>query len=473
MPEQETRQSPEVETIKIFRNMKKIKMISCLSAAAMLILSCNTKENQEPDLGNATVSDAVIAAFNARYPDAQDVSWSVRGGYAVANFSTKTKASAASGDNNAWFGNLDGVWEMTETNLTIVDLPQAVSEGYLASKYGDNTVYEPMQCDKLERRDVMLPTADGKSIVVYVIKFKTVADGSTVDVYFSEEGIIVNEIAGAPDNGYEDQLPQEPAASISQYLQANILDKGGRVIEVDAENGGTEVEAILDNRKLELYFDNAENWVYTKTDYYDVNTDTGIPAEVVATLKKSSHYSETVRVDDIEKVETNEANGSKTWWMFELETRWSEIKVYINGVSPYDELTEKPVIDMGESGGLPAGGDIEAFIKGKYPEATIAGREYDDGFLEVTIKDGGLWKELKFNAKNEWLKTEWEIKKGDMPEAVSNAVTTNGYTVSDDEVEVVETPDSKYYKVEVEKGGREYNLHIDESGNILLTENDD
>ena len=60
-----------------------------------------------------------------------------------------------------------------------------------------------------------------------------------------------------------------------------------------------------------------------------------------------------------------------------------------------------------------------------------------------------------------------------MPEAVSNAVTTNGYTVSDDEVEVVETPDSKYYKVEVEKGGREYNLHIDESGNILLTENDD
>ena len=121
MPEQETGQSPEAETIKIFRNMKKIKMISCLSAAAMLILSCNTKENQEPDLGNATVSEAVIAAFNARYPDAQDVSWSVRGGYAVANFSTKTKASAASGDNNAWFGNLD-VTNAATNDKTIVTI---------------------------------------------------------------------------------------------------------------------------------------------------------------------------------------------------------------------------------------------------------------------------------------------------------------------------------------------------------------
>lgn len=41
-------------------------------------------------------------------------------------------------------------------------------------------------------------------------------------------------------------------------------DTGFRVIEIDAENGGTEVEALLDNRKLELYFDGGQNWVYTK-----------------------------------------------------------------------------------------------------------------------------------------------------------------------------------------------------------------
>ncbi len=72
-------------------------------------------------------------------------------------------------------------------------------------------------------------------------------------------------------------------------------------------------------------------------------------------------------------------------------------------------IIERPVIDMGQTGGLPSGGDVESFIEKKYPGARILERDYDDGFLEVEILHDGTKKELKFNGCDEWVRTEWEI----------------------------------------------------------------
>lgn len=41
---------------------------------------------------------------------------------------------------------------------------------------------------------MMFPTSDGTK--------------TSTDIYFSEDDILANEVAGAPNNGYEDQLPQ-------------------------------------------------------------------------------------------------------------------------------------------------------------------------------------------------------------------------------------------------------------------------
>ena len=380
--------------------MKKINIVCALSAAALLIMGCEKNEYDDGPGNPGQVSEAAKTAFETKYPGAQNVRWTVKGEHAVANFSLSTTdaESASEGQSDAWFRNGNGVWDMTATNLRIIDLPEAVQEGFRASKYGDETLWTPTgKCDRLERRDVMLPTADGKSIVVYVIGVESAsAKGvkTTLDVYFSEDGILVNEVAGAPDNGYEDQLPQQPQGSVEQYLQTNIVDKGGRVMEIDAENGGTEVEALLDNRKLELYFDGGQNWVYTKTDYYRQDlTNGGIPANIVEALKTSEHYTNDRSVDDIEKVETNAANDNRTWWVFELETRWDAVNVYVDDTG----IIERPVIDMGQTGGLPSGGDVESFIEKKYPGARILERDYDDGFLEVEILHDGTKKELKFN----------------------------------------------------------------------------
>ena len=214
--------------------MKKINIVCALSAAALLIMGCEKNEYDDGPGNPGQVSEAAKTAFETKYPGAQNVRWTVKGEHAVANFSLSTTdaESASEGQSDAWFRNGNGVWDMTATNLRIIDLPEAVQEGFRASKYGDETLWTPTgKCDRLERRDVMLPTADGKSIVVYVIGVESAsAKGvkTTLDVYFSEDGILVNEVAGAPDNGYEDQLPQQPQGSVEQYLQTNIVDKGGR-----------------------------------------------------------------------------------------------------------------------------------------------------------------------------------------------------------------------------------------------------
>ena len=174
-------------------------------------------------------------------------------------------------------------------------------------------------------------------------------------------------------------------------------------------------------------------------------------------------------MDDIEKVETNAANNNRTWWVFELETRWDEVNVYVDDTG----IIERPVIDMGQTGGLPSGGDVESFIEKKYPGARILERDYDDGFLEVEILHDGTKKELKFNGRNEWVRTEWEIRSRELPQNVTDAISYKGYRLDDEEAEVVETPSGKWYEVEVRDGHRELKLHIDDDGKILRTEYDD
>ena len=47
--------------------------------------------------------------------------------------------------------------------------------------------------------------------VVYVIGVTRTADGITtgMDLYFSTEGVLVNEVTNAADDGYEDYIPEK------------------------------------------------------------------------------------------------------------------------------------------------------------------------------------------------------------------------------------------------------------------------
>lgn len=102
--------------------------------------------------------------------------------------------------------------------------------------------------------------------------------------------------------------------------------------------------------------------------------------------------------------------------------------------------------------------DIEQFIQENYPGAVIIERDYDDGYLEVDIRHEGKEKELLFNGRNEWVRTSWDISIRELPSAVTAALSAEGYRIDDDEAEVVETVDSFWYEVEVQRSGEEFKV---------------
>jgi len=94
--------------------------------------------------------------------------------------------------------------------------------------------------DKLERKEVVGAGGSEGVTVVYVIGVTRTADGITtgMDLYFSTEGVLVNEVTNAADDGYEDYIPEKPAAGIEQQIQGYLDDNGGgSVIDVDREYG--------------------------------------------------------------------------------------------------------------------------------------------------------------------------------------------------------------------------------------------
>lgn len=120
---------------------------------------------------------------------------------------------------------------------------------------------------------------------------------------------------------------------------------------------------------------------------------------------------------------------------------------------------------------IPLPNIVEAYIRQAYPQASI--KEIDTlpgGGLEVDIWDGAIEKELKFDAKNQWLSTSWDIHPTALPRIVTEAIKTsaayNTYFI--DDADYYETPAGHYYLLELEKAGApDIYVKIDAQGNFL------
>ena len=386
---------------------KKTLSVLTMAATALLFAACDKDEVGGP--GDSHISQEVLAAFNARYPGAQDVRWSLRGDYAVANFFFEATRTESRANNAAWFENANGQWAMTETNIDFAALPQAVREGFDASKYTEAEGWTRTgKVDKLERKEVVGAGGSEGVTVVYVIGVTRTADGITtgMDLYFSTEGVLVNEVTNAADDGYEDYIPEKPAAGIEQQIQGYLDDNGGG--------------SVIDPNDI----DDIEKW----------------------SLDKAT------------------ADGISVFWCVEVETRHKEVDIYVND-SPV-RIISRPVIDMGNTGGngLPVEDEIERFLNDRYPGAKVVERDYDDGCLELTILHENLRKEVLFDGRNNWLRTEWELHR--LPQNILDAVQQAGYTLDDDEFECIETSGGMWYEFEARKDRREYDLRVDTNGNI-------
>lgn len=123
--------------------------------------------------------------------------------------------------------------------------------------------------------------------------------------------------------------------------------------------------------------------------------------------------------------------------------------------------------DGGNSGGM-VSGSIEEQIESMYPGARILEQDWEDGYLEVEIWHDGREKSVYFNGADEWVWSQWDVRTSELPEAVTAAVQAEYPDYRIDDAEFVETPDSEYYRIELEGwGDQEIDVRVTPDGTIL------
>lgn len=416
---------------------------TALLFGALALISCDKTKNNP---GPGAVSQEAEQALKSRYPGATNISWQTKGDYVVANFSLSAAKAAATGDNrSAWFDN-GGGWYMTETDIPFSALPEAVKTGFRSSEYKDWTVDE---VDKLEREGVE---------TIYVIEAESIVEGAETEInlYYSPDGVLTKKVVDAdPEYDYGDYIPSKPNGSAQDHVRTNYPD--ARILDIDYENGMTEVE-ILDGRTCrDLLFDGSGNWLYTKTEIRRGE----VPAAVMQALSASEYAS--YYIDDIDFYETADDN----YYRFDLESALGDIKVDITLEGALTVVTADND-HSGSGNGQMIDAAVAEFIAGKYQGASILEYDYDNGLLEVEFRHENREKNAYFNGANEWVRTEWDVRNSELPVAVTNAIAASEWaTYRLNDIEYTQTPSGEYYLLELEQGEREVKLRIDAQGKVL------
>lgn len=423
--------------------MKRNTILMTLLVSALALAGCD--KNEDNGSREPAVSQQAKAALAAKYPSATNVAWQTKGNYVVASFSLPASRAEAGNDLAAWFDN-GGAWYMTETDIPFTALPQAVRTAFNASEYAA-APWTVDDVDMLEREGVE---------TIYVIEAEKRENGieTEVNLYYSADGVLVKMLTdSAPDYDYGDYIPSRPATGIEEYIRTNY--PGARITEIDYEHGMTEVEIIDSRTPRELLFDGSGAWVYTKTEV----RRSDVPQTVIQALENGEYAA--YRIDDIDHYKTPD----REFYRFDLESAQGDAKVDIvlDGT-----LTLKQPDAPGQGNGQLVDAAISEFIASKYPGAQIFEQDYDDGLLEVEIWHEGREKEVYFNGRSAWVRTAWDIRRSELPQAVTAAIAASDWAAfSIDDIEYVQTPTADYYLVELERGEREIELRIDAGGTIL------
>ena len=85
----------------------------------------------------------------------------------------------------------------------------------------------------------------------------------------------------------------------------------------------------------------------------------------------------------------------------------------------------------------------------------------------MDIVDNEIRRDVYFDLSLNWLRTETDIRHADLPAEAANKIASkySGWFI--DSVKTVDTPQSSYYLVELDKGERDKKVKIDAMGNIL------
>ena len=288
--------------------MKQIKFITTALICGTIALSSCDKQN-----GDGYIDNAVYEAFDREFPGAKDVSWRTNGNYAIASFEWNGSRTGNDTDFTAWFEKTTAAFMMHEYDIPFSSLPQAVTTAFNESDYSKLPWRHDDEVDVIKK--------NGENLVLYVIEVEKEENNkeTEADLYYSEDGVLVKEVLDANQNpDYTDLLPTQPANDAYSWVESKY--PGARIVDVEFEDGGVEVEFIFENIKHDALLTAGYEWIYTKKDY---NRNSSVLPEAA-----KSHITTTYPNYYIDDIEYYETNSKGNFYSVEIEGR-NDNDIYI------------------------------------------------------------------------------------------------------------------------------------------------
>lgn len=109
---------------------------------------------------------------------------------------------------------------------------------------------------------------------------------------------------------------------------------------------------------------------------------------------------------------------------------------------------------------------ITSFQK-KFPNAKKVGWEKEnDKEWEAEFKSENVNYSANFSNSGNWLETEHHIKTAKVPKSIKTILSNNFEDYEIEASEISETSNGKFYEFEIEVGENNYEVKIDEQGNL-------
>lgn len=210
-----------------------------------------------------------------------------------------------------------------------------------------------------------------------------------------------------------------------------------------------------DNHSSEAWFSPDGQWHLTTSEI----DFTQLPLSVQESFKQTKYG--TSEIDEIEKVEKF---NCATRYIIEVEKGEQDFYLYyLGGGELIKVISEDEYLVPAQ---LPE--SVSNYISEHYPQVQVLEVENDGGTdIEIEIYHEAHCKEVYFSSSDcQWIYTTWEVERHELPAAVETTlaklISTHHYVI--DDIHFVETKNTNYYSIEVEKGNQESTIKIDTNG---------
>ena len=252
------------------------------------------------------------------------------------------------------------------------------------------------------------------------------------------------------DNNY---LPDQ---TVTKAFDTKYPDAGK--VEWETKSGYEVADLHKSGNDAEAWFDNKGNWLMTKT---EINF--GLLPEAVRKDLRANEYADWKHTD-FDKLERSNA---ATIYVIEAEQGEKEVDLYYAEDGTLIKVVNDTDDDNSHFQPTTIPQAITDAIDEMYAGATVVDFDQEKNGFEVDILHNSIYKDVYFNAANEWVSTEWDITEDKVPAIVMNALKASDYkNYRIEDIDQIEKPAGTFYLFELEQGDNDVEVTISAEGNI-------